>query len=280
MGNPITIQELLNNRGLNEEEGKILLMRHKSDKWDLYNLYLSEREKFLKFQSQQVRDIFNNFKYLVSFIGEKGRLARFIGVYKVNGVKKYDEIQYDSGNDYIYLCDLEEVEGFEELKERIIIDWGKGTVSWHQDYRNAKNIVEIQPGLHFKQFKDYLDFVLSFDELKEIINNNYPVWKKMLSAVFGVYLILDKKTGKQYIGSAYGEENGIWGRWEVYVKTNGHGDNKQLVELINKDPDYAKNFQFTILEILPKSNTCDQATDREKLLKMKLGTKTLGLNSN
>ena len=45
--------------------------------------------------------------------------------------------------------------------------------------------------------------------------------------------LLDKLTGKQYIGSAYGHE-GIWGRWTEYMNTNGTGNNKQLEELIIK----------------------------------------------
>lgn len=85
--------------------------------------------------------------------------------------------------------------------------------------------------------------------------------------------------GKLYVGSAYGEE-GIWGRWSDYVKTNGSGGNKMLVELINNDHTYAKNFQFSILMLLPKTITNDEAINKERLFKNKLGTNTFGLNCN
>lgn len=101
----------------------------------------------------------------------------------------------------------------------------------------------------------------------------------MLSAVKGIYLILDKSTGNKYIGSAY-RENGILGRWVEYADTNGHGNNKQLKALIEKDFKYARHFQFTILMTLPKTMTATEVIKREVLFKQKLGTKSFGLNSN
>ncbi len=101
----------------------------------------------------------------------------------------------------------------------------------------------------------------------------------MLSVVKGIYLILDKSTGNKYIGSAY-RENGILGRWEEYVNTNGHGNNKQLKDLLANDKNHARHFQFTILMTLPKTMTAAEVIKREVLFKQKLGTKSFGLNSN
>lgn len=140
-------------------------------------------------------------------------------------------------------------------------------------------VVEIHPGLHYKNFTDYFDFILNFDELKEIVTKQYSDWKKMLSATKGVYLISDTKSGKLYVGSAYGEE-GIWGRWSAYVSTNGHGDNKTLKQLVNEDENYGSHFQFSILMLLPKTITPDEAIKKERLFKNKLGTNSFGLNNN
>lgn len=102
----------------------------------------------------------------------------------------------------------------------------------------------------------------------------------MLSAIRGVYLITDLNTGKLYVGSAYGDD-GIWGRWSEYVVTGGHGGNKSLRELIEKDEHYAsKHFQFSILMLLPKTVTADEAVSKEKLFKRKLGSNSFGLNKN
>lgn len=265
----ITIQELIFNRGLHKDL-KIKLVRHKDKRHDLYNMYRYKRQEFLDYQNSQSRDIFKGVDYIISFIGEEGVSARFIGVYKLVDRKQLanDHFEYQ----------MEEVHGFEDLKERVIIKW-ENAISWHQWIKNEMEVIEIHPGLHYKQFTDYTDFILDFKELKEIVINQYSDWKRMLSATKGIYLISDTKTGKLYVGSAYGEE-GIWGRWSTYVSTNGHGNNKTLKELIMADKNYALNFQFSILMLLPKTITPDQAIDKEKLFKNKLGTNSFGLNNN
>jgi hypothetical protein len=107
--------------------------------------------------------------------------------------------------------EMEEVDGYEDLRERVLINWGDAAISWYQWISNTKAVIEIHPGLHYQQFKDYFDFILEFKELEEIVTNQYSDWKKVLSITKGVYLITDSKTGKLYVGSAYGDA-GIWGR--------------------------------------------------------------------
>lgn len=264
----ITIQELLYNRGL-DRDAKTKLVRHKSTNRDIYNLYRTDKKAFLEYHCSQHKDIFKGVEYVVTFVGEEGVLSRFIGVYKVEGSKQVGEH---------FKYDMTEVNTFEDLKERVIMKW-TNPISWHQWITNEMEVIEIQPGLHYKQFADYFDFILTFDELKEIVENKYPDWKKSLSITMGIYLISDTNTGKLYVGSAYGEE-GIWGRWSEYVKTNGHGKNKALKELIDNESDYAKNFSFSILMLLPKTITPTEAINKETLYKKKLGTNSFGLNNN
>jgi hypothetical protein len=174
---------------------------------------------------------------------------------------------------------LEEDTAYHELTDRIIVDWGGGTRAWVQGIHNQKAIIEIQPGLHYKHFKDYFDFILTYNELKEIINNQYPDWKKTLSVTNAVYLIRDTSTGHQYIGSSYGEE-GLWGRWATYIRSQGHGGNIGLKELVNANAAHCEHFVFTLLMLLPKTITQDEAIKKESLLKLKLGTREFGLNKN
>lgn len=265
----ITIQELLCNRGI-EKSARIKLVRHKDKNTDVYELYRTNRQGFLDYQKIQTRDIFGSVDYIVSFIGQENLLARFIAVYKITSKKKLGT------GDFEY--EMHEVSGFDDLKERVIIRWKNG-ISWHQWFKKEMEVVQIHPGLHYRQFTDYFDFILNFSELKEIVKNQYPDWKRMLSATKGVYLINDTESGKLYVGSAYGEE-GIWGRWSYYVKTNGHGDNKALKNIIKDDVNYAENFQFSILMLLPSTVTSDEAIRKESLFKKKLGTNSFGLNSN
>lgn len=265
----ITIQELLYNRGL-ERNAKIKLVRHKDQRQDVYNLYRTDKEAFLNYQKSQGKDVFKNVEYIVSFVGEESDLSRFIGVYKIIGSEKISENRFE--------YEMVEINDYEDLKERVIIKW-TNPISWHQYIQNLMEVIEIKPGLHYKQFIDYFDFILNFDELKEIVNNQYSDWKKTLSITKGIYLISDINTGKLYVGSAYGE-NGIWGRWTDYVKSNGHGNNKTLKELIETENDYAKNFTFSILMLLPKTITPNEAIKKETLYKNKLGTNSFGLNNN
>jgi len=90
--------------------------------------------------------------------------------------------------------------------------------------------------------------------------------------------IVDTTDGKQYIGSAYGE-GGLLERWRLYVET-GHGGNRKIEELIRDHPERYENFQFSILQILPKTITQEEVTNIENLYKRKLLTKEFGLNDN
>ncbi len=265
----ITIQELLFNRGL-DKSAKIKLVRHKDARRDLYNLYRTDKTEFLNYQNLQSRNVFDNVDYIVSFIGEEGIQSRFIGIYKVGMSKK------NSAGLFEYK--MKELDGFDDLRERVIIQWNN-PISWHQWIKNEMEVIQIHPGLHYKQFTDYSDFILDFNELKEVIFNQYNDWKRMLSITKGIYLISDTKTGKLYVGAAYGDE-GIWGRWSNYILTNGHGGNKTLKEIIEVTPNHALNFQFSILMLLPRTVTSDEAIKKERLFKNKLGKNACGLNNN
>lgn len=55
--------------------------------------------------------------------------------------------------------------------------------------------------------------------------------------------------------------------------------NKTLKELIEANPRHSQNFQFSILMLLPRTITADEAIKKEKLFKNKLGTNAFGLNN-
>ncbi|WP_236846933.1 GIY-YIG nuclease family protein [Campylobacter devanensis] len=92
-----------------------------------------------------------------------------------------------------------------------------------------------------------------------------------------MYLIVDTKTGKKYVGSAYGD-NMLLGRWRNYI-ANGHGGNKLLKSL---DFEYIKeNFKYSILEIFKSSVDDEIIINRESFWKEVLLTRTeFGYNDN
>lgn len=278
----IGIIELLRLRGL-DCNARIKLVRHQDNRYDIE--LLRRKKQIDVYQSYQATPIFSKCDYIVSFLGLEGTSALFYGVYKVLASKPgnqvplpADFIYQDFDIDSIYY-ELREVPGFEDLKNRVVIDWGKGVKSWHQWLRE-KEVVEILPKGYVKNFPGYYDFILSYEELKKIIENPSAnkIWHLLLSSVAGVYLITDTQTGNQYVGSAYGKK-GVLGRWTEYAK-NGHGGNQELKKLFKNDPSYADNFQFTILRTLPKTLTQKEVIEIESLYKNKLGTRAFGLNTN
>lgn len=288
----VMIQDLL--AGRNDEFDKadkkrVRLIRHKDSRRDkvidgkmyrnsLYDLYLNEHDAFLSYQSEQVVKRFKDVDYIVSFIGEESTLSRFVGVFRNDGILK--EIEAYKGEAQAKFI-FSELKGFELLKERVIIDW-KSPISWLQNYTNLMPVIRIDRGLmenNIPVFTSFEDVVLTYAQLKLIFDTNHPEWKAKLESCNGIYLILDKLTGKQYVGSTYNTK-GIWGRWADYANT-GHGENTDLAPLIDKDADYAKKyFQWCILETLPLKILPEQAIDRESLYKRKFGTREFGYNNN
>ena len=116
--------------------------------------------------------------------------------------------------------------------------------------------------------------------MKEIIENPsiYEAWHTALSSVYAIYLIVDRENGRQYVGSAYGGD-GLLGRWSCYVKTL-HGNNKLMKEVVCNYPDRYHNFQFSILQILPKTLTPEEVINTESLYKRKLLSVEFGMNDN
>lgn len=277
----IGLLELLVARGL-DASARIKLVRHEDARVSMDELR-SEGQLDL-YQGFQGRPIFNC-SYIVSFLGQPHRRALLYGVFRVLGHrvstgKVPKGLKYpDWARPGQLWYDLERLGGFGDLEDRVIVDWGASTRSWHQWLRE-KEVVEVLPTGYVKEFPGYLDFVLSYDELSAIVSN--PVanreWHRMLRAVAGVYLIVDRTTGRQYVGSACGE-GGIAERWASYVRS-GHGGNKMLKELFAKDAQCARHFAFTVLQTLPRTATPAEVVACEQLHKLKLGSRDHGFNSN
>lgn len=262
------------------------LVRHKEQMIDVAALH--RIGQFELYQSFQSRPVFANCDQIVSFLGTVGTHAVFVGVYDVNGVAAPCARKLPSGFLYPnmnvsnhYLYSLERDNRFDDLRDRLVIDWGAGTLSWFQKFRpGTKAVVEILPKGYVKEFPGFLDFVLRFDELKSMVENPIAnrAWHRMLGAVAGVYLVLDTLTGSQYVGSAYGD-GGVITRWSQYART-GHGGNTQLMALLNGRPNARNDLKFSVLQTLSLSLTAREVIAYERLHKEKLGTRAHGLNSN
>jgi len=167
---------------------------------------------------------------------------------------------------------------------------GKLVVSFEKDFRASYLLLENhindlllseirKTEYKFDPFPGFSGVHITFDLLKEIINNNESSWQSALSNVKGIYLISDKSNGKLYVGSAYGE-NAFWQRWSAYME-NGHGGNKKLKALIAKNGiKYSDNFMFSILEICNMNTIDDEIIKKESFWKERLLTREYGYNEN
>lgn len=278
------IVEFFESRGLKTKKSDKMIRHTDHEDYPVSEMTKEQLEFYQQCQSKQV---FSGCDYVMSFLGIERTKAKFIGVYTVKDEEPltgkplpenypYPPIVEDGG----YFYKLEKVSGFEDLEDRVIIEWGQSTRVWAQNLKE-KEVVEMLPEGYVRSFPGYLDFILKFDELRRIVDSpdSNRVWHTMLSAVAGVYLIVDTITGNQYVGSAYGK-NGIMGRWTRYSKDR-HGGNVKLQELLSEcGSGYAANFSFTILQTVSTSLSRTEVIARENKWKDKLGSRAFGLNLN
>jgi hypothetical protein len=86
--NPMDIKEILKSRGF-DITSKTKLVRHQESDVDIMKIYNSGMINI--YQSIQSKDVFNKCDYIISFLGIERIKAKFVGIYKVIGVKNVRE---------------------------------------------------------------------------------------------------------------------------------------------------------------------------------------------
>ena len=282
------------------ETKTIRLVRHSMKDWPGFNKILRFDKNMLKiFTAEHRRDIFKNTRLILAFVPHPGGNALLSGAFinngpmshgdfiNLHGYTAYSLYRKNIGLNNIspakYKYELEVCDELKDLFDRLIINWGGSTRSWCQN-KVDKDITQVLPDGFVMEFPGWDRVHLTHQELKMIIEKPEAniEWYEFLSGHDGVYLILDEKTGYQYVGSATGE-NGLWGRWRGYAQT-AHNGNKSLKDLISKTKekeDYAYNFKYSIHHVFAKSsNSGKAALHFESLLKKKMGSRAFGLNLN
>lgn len=266
---------------------KIMLIRHSVN--DKYFKRCMDMNMVKEYTRHQRANFAKGAEYWMIFLSGKSTTAKFYACYKVNGegIKATQDMcmagfpfpeWYEKEEEYLY--SLEEVDIMSDLKNRLVIEWGKAATAWYQWGTNEKEVLSIQVS-DKKEFPGFDTLRLSFDELEDIVNDDttrYENWHAAMSSVYAIYLIADKIDGQLYVGSAYNEE-GLLGRWSVYVKTK-HGGNILMRRKLELYPERYHDFQFSVLQILPKTLTNDEVIEIESLWKSKLLSKEFGMNDN
>ena len=215
--------------------------------------------EFPDWQSWQKHKSFER-RYIVSLIkiGEHGRWL-FAGVHSRHGCtynKRWCCYHYNT----------KEVQELDTLTGRLTIEFprpGRQCRLIAERWAEQLLVSEVKPRrLAVEDFPGFSNVLLPKPKLDIIVAQEIESWESALSSVAGVYLITDTKTGRHYVGSAYGA-GGIWGRWKAYSES-GHGHNKNLKSILKKmGLAHSDNFQFSILETADTNANKDDVLERE-----------------
>ena len=236
-------------------------------------------EKFKEYQDYQTKKNFNK-PYILSLIYLGNNKWLFAGLWKKISL---DTLEIKVKNRYYFKYNTQLVKGLDHLTGRAIVFFKKNFRASYligEKYGEELFISELrEKAMNVGDFPGYNSVRISYNILQLIINEENSSWKGALSSVSGVYVITDTKTGKHYVGSAYGD-NGLWQRWSEYSKT-GHGDNKELKNILRLNTKlYSSNFQFSVLEICDYNVSEENILNRESHWKEILKTREFGLNEN
>jgi hypothetical protein len=214
--------------------------------------------------------------HLVSCIGQKTDDALFVGVYENRGHHKMtrDEAEfqgtlYGSSNDELWF-ELKLTPKMADMKGKLVIGWPPPVVSFAR-FATPNNAFPVK-AIHAESalippIPHWRDLRLTREQLKTLPER----WRLTLRQWRAIYLVHDMTDGKNYVGSAYGEEN-LNHRWAEYAKT-GDGGN---VELIGRK---YENFRFSILERIGDDMPPEEVTEREQSWMLRLHTRVDGLNT-
>lgn len=182
-----------------------------------------------------------------------------------------------------FIYQTTELSEFSEFAGRLIVHFerpGRQSYLLAENWIDQITISEISSVRHtIPDFPGYKSLSVSMSQLGIIIRDSIASWRAALGSVSGVYLITDVRTGKLYVGSAYGD-GGFWARWSDYV-ANGHGGNVRLQDILSSQGSgYAKSFRFSILEVCDSSASKDDVILRESHWKQVLCSQAFGYNNN
>lgn len=283
----LNFSDVLKKAGLDPND--VLLIRHAFSDELFRESY--KAGKIFEYTKHQKVGFGKGCSYWIVFIGDGGNKARLHSCYRVNGSvpdspdrrpEGLPQCEADTYQNTGRIFDLEKVDLLEEYEGKIVIDWG-AAINWYQSATNDKPISAIESKNQKPPFVGFENLILSFDELKKIVEDDtdfYDLWKAAMSAVNAVYLIVDTKTGARYVGSTYGNE-GLLGRWTAYITTEGHGNNKGMIAHLGSVGHSCHDLQFSVLQVLSKALTDNQIIEAETLWKKKLLTyEPFGLNQN
>ena len=155
-------------------------------------------------EGTESKPVFDGCSEIIVFLGEENPNSRFVGVYEVGTRIPAKEAPLPpecphpewTGPRYNFYP-LRKRAGFEDLQDRLIIDWGKAALAWHQWFSD-RPVIEIRPaGRALPPFRDYLPSTSRLMMLVRLASqpDAHRDWVAGLSAVGATYIIVDSLTG-------------------------------------------------------------------------------------
>lgn len=276
----LKFNSLLLAAGLNPRKVRLVRHRHRREYQRLvFADAIRGDPRFEQYQSSQsnprVIDQICSAEHIASFVADPVGQTVFIGIWQVNGrVATYlpdpYEIPPNVPRPGSVTVQLEHSATLSDYRGRIIVDWGGGERAWVQYAdRRDKPIIELRRKAEEEPFPGFRRFACGLQELESLP----PTWLEPLRVTRGVYLLIHRPSGAQYVGSATGVD-GFLGRWRGYA--DGHGGNLAMRELAHPAEDY----DVRILDTVGLSVTAEEVYELESLWKAKLGSRAQGLNRN
>ncbi len=226
------------------DPSKVRLLRHKhQDKFQrlMYRDAMDRNPRFEQYQAGQddpkVVNQLRSAEVLAAFVVDPRGQTVFVGLWRVHGVTSrrvpdpYHGLSLPPKDGSMGI-NLERMQALDDYSGRIVIDWGGGTRSWVQyAERQDKLVLELRQQAYEERFPGFTRFVCGLDQIAGL-----PVtWTEALRSNRGVYLIVHRQSGAQYVGSAAGID-GFRGRWIAYA--DGHGGNVALRDLALNAAEY------------------------------------------
>lgn len=263
------------------DPAKVRLVRHRDPIYNraIYDDAMRRNPRFEQYQSGQgnprVIKLLQSANVLAAFVVNTRGQTVFVGLWQIHGSKDgYVQDPYrkpvlePQGASVIF--NLTRMDLLDTYAGRVIVEWGGGERAWVQyANRQDKLILELRREVAEEPFPGFSQFTCRLNEVDGLPS----AWQEPLRGTRGVYLIVDRETGRQYVGSAISAE-GFIGRWRHYA--NGHGGNVGMRELSRKAEDY----EVCILETAGSALEVDEIYALETLWKKKLGSRVQGLNRN
>ena len=251
---------------------------------------VSAREVYDESRSSNlVKDLYWNYKRKVFKAGERviglARLGNHVAdkdhwlLFHIGTVTRDLDKKDDIGYEH------EDCEQYAKFINRVIVSFhnrGTGAASLvrkaEKAFLDELVVFKVEPG-EFKDdaFPGYAYVRESWNGLKTKLT--YTTWQTALENQKAVYLITDKSNGKQYVGSATGQDR-LLQRWQAYTSNRPDGGNVDLKGLGDKY--IRQNFQYSILECFPTSIPDEIILERESWWKDSLLTRdnNFGYNEN